>query len=150
MTAESAVSRIRYCNSSTLTVWTKIFDKRHWDNIDANGLVFVHFLERIGRLSLIKRNNAVKTTSVKITDGKMSFTPNFLRILVLVMCAVFVLCAQILGNLNEISKLGNCLDYDLRRSPLMVKEVIQKPNNQSNTVLFENDELRWTVRYPAV
>lgn len=79
----------------------------------------------------------------------MKFTSNLLRVLLLILLAL-VSCAQFFRNASQDSMLGNCLDYNLTRSPLMVKEFIRKPNNQSSKVRSEFHQSSWIIRYPMV
>lgn len=79
----------------------------------------------------------------------MNFTSNFLRILLLIVFTLFS-CAHIFADVSSDSKLGNCSDYDLRRSPLLVREIVHKPNNYLNKLFPEFGQLNWTIRFPEV
>lgn len=78
------------------------------------------------------------------TKETMNFMSNSLRILLLIVFALFS-CA--FENVSSDSKLGNCLDYDLMRSPLLVKQTVHRPKN---TIISQLYTTNWTVRFPEV
>lgn len=60
-------------------------------------------------------------------------------------------CDQSFEQYSLDSILGNCLVDDLQRSPVLVRQIVQRPNVAVNMAQsYQHNKRSWIVRYPEV